>query len=301
MTLDAKHDSVAASDDPLNADGIGPREVLVVSHGTVDGAIRARDIGAIEREVQTAYPGWSVRRAFTSQPIINRIRAREGQEVDDVGQALQRAADNGVESLVMLPTLLVRGSEYEKLAKAADECRGRMSINIAGLLLNGGESDLRAVAEAVASDAARDAGYDGVAAAREDGCAIVLVGHGSTCEAGSTYSQMQAQLRDLGHGNVFVGTIEGEPADTSCEAVTRGIANEGLAKAQLRPLMIVAGAHACRDMAGGAPDSWKSRLEAAGIATSAQLKGLGEVAAVRRLFVRRVAEAMPANVGEKDL
>lgn len=281
------------------------RRIVVASHGTTYADARAHDIGAVERAVQAAYPGWVVRRAFTSQPIIDRIRANGGEKVDNLGQVLQRAVDEGARTLVILPTHLLRGAEYERLVATADRFRNMMTIAIAEPLLgvagaNVGTANpnpsLRAVTEAVATATARDAGYDSVLAAAEDGCALVLVGHGSVHEASAVYDQMQTEATRLGYGNVFVGTIEGEPADTSCEATVRKVLTAGYAKAQLRPLMLVAGAHANKDMAGSGPESWKSRFEAAGIQATAQIKGLGQVTAVQQVYVRQVADAMQGVV-----
>lgn len=275
------------------------RRIIVASHGTTYADARAHDIGAVERAVQAAYPGWAVRRAFTSQPIIDRIQTHEGEKVDNLVQALQRAVDEGVRTLVILPTHLLCGAEYERLVATADRFRNAMAVAIAEPLLgmaasNAGSanSNLHAVTDAVATAIARDAGYGSALAAAQDGCALVLVGHGSAHEASAVYDQMQAEAVRLGYGNVFVGTIEGEPADTSCEAVIRKVLAAGYTKVQLRPLMLVAGAHANKDMVGSAPESWKSRFEAAGITATAQAKGLGQIAAVQKIYVRNVADAM---------
>lgn len=284
------------------------RRIIVASHGTTYADARAHDIGAVERAVQAAYPGWAVRRAFTSQPIIDRIQAHGGEKVDNLGQALQRAADEGVRTLVILPTHLLHGAEYERLVATADRFRNVMAIAIAEPLLgtaasNAGvaSSSLCAVTEAVATATARDAGYGSALAAAQDGCALVLVGHGSAHEAGAVYDQMQAEAARLGYGDVFVGTIEGEPADNSCEAVICKVLAAGYTKVQLRPLMLVAGAHANKDMVGSAPDSWKSRFEAAGITATAQAKGLGQIAAVQQVYVRNVADAMRSVIASREV
>ncbi len=284
------------------------RRIIVASHGTTYPDARAHDIGAVERAVQDAYPGWAVRRAFTSQPIINRIQAHGGEKVDNLGQALQHAVDEGARTLVILPTHLLCGVEYERLVATADRFRNVMTITVAEPLLgtadaNAGTANpnLRAVTEAVATATAADAGYGSALAAGEDGCALVLVGHGSAHEARAVYDQMQTEAARLSYGNVFVGTIEGEPADTSCEAVIRKVLAAGYAKVQLRPLMLVAGAHANKDMAGSGPESWKSRFEAVGIKASVQIKGLGQIAAIQQVYVRHVADAMQSVIASRKV
>ncbi|MBQ1422493.1 MAG: sirohydrochlorin cobaltochelatase, partial [Firmicutes bacterium] len=102
----------ASLDDPLNQDEIGENELLVVSFGTSFNDSRVADIGGVEKALQEAYPDWSVRRAFTAQIIINHIQARDGEFIDNMDQALQRAVDNGVKNIVIQPTHLMHGAEY---------------------------------------------------------------------------------------------------------------------------------------------------------------------------------------------
>ena len=289
----------ASLDDPLNQDGIGEREILVTSFGTSYNDSRTEDIGGIERAIQAAYPDWSVRRAFTAQIIINHVQARDGEKIDNMDQALQRAADNGVKTLVIQPTHLMHGAEYDELTEAADKYRDRMDIVVAEPLLGEVGSDAtainadkRAVAEDITAAAVSDAGYGSLEAAKEDGCAFVFMGHGTSHEANVTYDQMQAQMSDLGYDNVFVGTVEGKPADTACEAVIEKVKAAGYTKIQLRPLMVVAGDHAHNDMAGDDADSWKGQFEAAGVEVSPQITGLGAIPDVQQIYVGHTADAI---------
>ena len=289
----------ASLDDPLNQDGIGEREILVTSFGTSYNDSRTEDIGGIERAIQAAYPDWSVRRAFTAQIIINHVQARDGEKIDNMDQALQRAADNGVKTLVIQPTHLMHGAEYDELTEAADKYRDRMDIVVAEPLLGEVGSDTtainadkRAVAEDITAAAVSDAGYGSLEAAKEDGCAFVFMGHGTSHEANVTYDQMQAQMADLGYDNVFVGTVEGKPADTACEAVIEKVKAAGYTKIQLRPPMVVAGDHAHNDMAGDDADSWKSQFEAAGVEVSPQITGLGAIPDVQQIYVGHTADAI---------
>ena len=289
----------ASKDDPLNADNIGEREILVVSFGTSFNDSRVATIGGIEKAIQQAYPDWSVRRAFTSQIIINHVQARDGEKIDNMQQALDRAVSNGVKELVVQPTHLMHGKEYDDLKAALEPYQSKMKITIAEPLLGQVGSDIseinadkKAVAEAVTAAAVKDAGYDSLDAAAADGTAFVYLGHGTSHEANITYDQMQTQMERLGYKNVFVGTVEGKPEDTSCEAVIQKVKDAGYKKVQIRPLMVVAGDHANNDMAGDDDDSWKSQMEAAGLEVTPQIKGLGEIPAVQQIYVAHTKAAL---------
>ena len=295
----------ASKDDPLNGDDIGDNELLVVSFGTSFNGSRAADIGGIEKALQTAYPDWSVRRAFTAQIIINHVQARDDEKIDNMDQALQRAVDNGVKNLVVQPTHLMHGAEYDELTEAVESYKDKFeSVTIAEPLLGEvGDSDdavnddKKAVAEAITTEAVKTAGYDDLDAAEADGTAFVFMGHGTSHTAKISYSQMQSQMNDLGYKNVFIGTVEGEPEDTACEAVIEKIKEAGYKKVVLRPLMVVAGDHANNDMAGDDEDSWKSQFEASGAfdKIDTQIAGLGEIAAIQDLYVAHTKAAMDGN------
>ena len=255
----------ASADDPRNGDEIGENELLVVSFGTSFNESRATDIGGIEAALEAAYPDWSVRRAFTAQIIINHVQARDDEAIDNIDQALARAKENGVKNLVIQPTHLMHGAEYDELTAAVDAVKGDFeSVRIAEPLLGEvGEDatavndDKKAVAEAVTAEAVKEAGYDSLDAAAQDGTAFVFMGHGTAHVAKVTYSQMQSQMDELGYKNVFIGTVEGEPEETSCENIIARVKEAGYKKVILRPLMVVAGDHANNDMAGDEEDSWK--------------------------------------------
>ena len=295
----------ASKDDPLNGDDIGDNELLVVSFGTSFNGSRAADIGGIEKALQTAYPDWSVRRAFTAQIIINHVQARDDEKIDNRDQALQRAVDNGVKNLVVQPTHLMHGAEYDELTEAVESYKDKFeSVTIAEPLLGEvGDSDdavnddKKAVAEAITTEAVKTAGYDDLDAAEADGTAFVFMGHGTSHTAKISYSQMQSQMNDLGYDNVFIGTVEGEPEDTACEAVIEKIKEAGYKKVVLRPLMVVAGDHANNDMAGDDEDSWKSQFEASGAfdKIDTQIAGLGEISAIQDLYVAHTKAAMDGN------
>ena len=292
----------ASLDDPLNADGIGEKEILVVSFGTSFNDSRVADIKGIEDAIQAAFPDWSVRRAFTAQIIINHVQARDGEAIDNMEQALDRAAANGVKELVVQPTHLMHGAEYDEMMDALDAYRDKFDkIAVAEPLL--GEvgtdatvinADKEAVAKAVVADAAADAGFADAAAAAKEGTAFVLMGHGTAHVAKVTYSQMQTQMGKLGYDNVFIGTVEGEPEETACEAVIEAVKAAGYKNVILRPLRVVAGDHANNDMAGSEEDSWKSLFEADGSfdSVTAQIAGLGSIAEVQDLYVAHTQTAI---------
>ena len=270
----------ASKDDPLNEDEIGENELLVVSFGTSFNDSRAEDIGGIEKALQAAYPEWSVRRAFTAQIIINHVQARDGEKIDNMDQALERAVKNGVKNLIVQPTHLMHGAEYDELTEAVENYKDKFeSVKIAEPLL--GE---------VGSDAT-------VINADKAGTAFVFMGHGTSHTAKISYSQMQTQMEQLGYENVFIGTVEGEPEETSCESVIEKIKAAGYKNVVLRPLMVVAGDHANNDMAGDDDDSWKSQFEAADAFDNieTQIAGLGEIKEIQQLYVAHTKAAMDAE------
>lgn len=285
----------ASKDDPRNGDEIGENELLVVSFGTSFNDSRVADIKSIEDALQEAYPDWSVRRAFTAQIIINHVQARDGEKIDNVQQALDRAVENGVKNLVIQPTHLMYGAEYDELAETVGSYQDKFeSVQIAAPLLGDVGTDAtvinedkKAVAEAVTAEAVKTAGYQTLDEAKADGVAFVFMGHGTSHTAKVSYSQMQAQMEALGYNNVFIGTVEGEPEETACEAVIEGIKEAGYKKVILRPLMVVAGDHANNDMAGDDADSWKSMFNASGAFESVdtQIAGLGQIPAIQELYV----------------
>lgn len=289
----------ASKDDPRNQDDIGENEILVVSFGTSFNDSRSKDIKSIEDALQKAYPDWSVRRAFTSQIIINHVQARDGEAIDNMDQALERAVANGVKNLVVQPTHLMHGAEYDELIEAVDAYQDKFEIVTVAEPLFGevGEdatvinADKETVAKALTEAAVKDAGYDSLDAAKEDRSAFVFLGHGTSHTAKVSYSQMQSQVQTLGYENVFIGTVEGEPEETSCEAVIDAVTQAGYTKVILRPLMVVAGDHANNDMAGEDEGSWLSMFQSSGNfdSISTQITGLGSIEAIQQLYIEHTA------------
>ena len=283
----------ASKDDPLNADGIGANELLVVSFGTSFNDSRVNDIKSIEDALAEANPDWSVRRAFTAQIIINHIQARDGEVIDNMDQALQRAVDNGVVNLV---EAVEKYQDQFGSVTVAEPLLGEVGADASAV-----NEDKKAVAEAITAEAVQTAGFDSLDAAKEDGTAFVFMGHGTSHTAKVSYSQMASQMAELGYDNVFIGTVEGEPEETACENVIAAVKDAGYKKVVLRPLMVVAGDHANNDMAGDDDDSWKSQFEASGAFDSidCQIAGLGEIADVQKIYVNHTADAI-ANADLAD-
>ncbi len=292
----------ASLDDARNQDEIGENELLVVSFGTSFNDSRVADIKGIEDALQAAYPDWSVRRAFTAQIIINHIQARDGEKIDNMTQALDRAVANGVKNLVVQPTHLMHGAEYDEMCEAIEAYKDQFeSVSIAEPMLGEVGSDAtvinadkEAVAKAITAAAVSEAGFESLEAAKDAGTAFVFMGHGTAHVAKVTYSQMQTQMQNLGYENVFIGTVEGEPEETSAEAVIEAVKAAGYTNVVLRPLMVVAGDHANNDMAGSDDDSWKTMFEAAGFSVDCQIHGLGEIADVQALYVAHTKAAIDA-------
>ena len=297
----------ASKDDPRNEDEIGENELLVVSFGTSFNDSRVADIKGIEDALQEAYPDWSVRRAFTAQIIINHVQARDGEKIDNMQQALDRAVANGVKNLVVQPTHLMHGAEYDEMNEMLEQYHDKFeSIAVAEPLLGEVGSDAtvinadkEAVAKAITAEAVKTAGFESLDAAAADGTAFVFMGHGTSHTAKVSYSQMQTTMQTLGYDNVFIGTVEGEPEETACENVIEAVKAAGYTKVVLRPLMVVAGDHANNDMAGEDADSWLSQFKAAGCFDSidTQIAGLGEIADIQQIYIDHTKAAMDSLNG----
>ena len=297
----------ASKDDARNQDNIGDNEILVVSFGPSFNASRAADIKGIEDALQAAYPDWSVRRAFTAQIIINHVQARDGEKIDNMQQAMDRAVANGVKNLVVQPTHLMHGAEYDEMMEMIDSYRDKFeSVAVAEPLLGevGADaavinSDKEAVAKAITAAAVKDAGFDSLDAAAAEKTAFVFMGHGTSHTAKVSYSQMQTTMQTLGYDNVFIGTVEGEPEETACENIIEAVKAAGYTKVVLRPLMVVAGDHANNDMAGADDDSWLSQFKASGAfeEVDTQIAGLGEISDIQQLYIAHTKAAIESLNG----
>lgn len=270
----------ASLDNTRNQDDIGDKELLVVSFGTSYNDSRRLTIGAIEDAVEEAFPDYSVRRGFTSQIIIDHVKSRDDVVIDNVGEALNRAADNGVKTLVIQPTHLMNGLEYADLVNEAAEYSDAFETVAVGEPLLTSDEDFGAVADAITKATAE---YD-------DGeTAICFMGHGTEAESNQVYTKMQKTLTDAGYKNYFVGTVEAAPG---LEDVLTAVEAGDYKKVVLQPLMIVAGDHANNDMAGDEEGSWKTAFENAGYEVTCVVRGLGELEEIQQLFVKHAQAAV---------
>ena len=270
----------ASLDNPGNADGIGEREMLVVSFGTSYNDSRRLTIGAIENDIETAFPEYSVRRGFTSQIIIDHVLSRDNIKIDNVTEALERAAANGVKELVVVPTHLMDGYEYNDLVNELANYSDAFDRISVGRPLLDTDEDFAAVAQAV---------VDACAEFDDGETAICLMGHGTEADSNGVYEKMQNTLTAMGAKNYFVGTVEAEP---SLDTVLSLVKNGSYKRVVLRPLMVVAGDHANNDMAGDEEDSWKSVFEAEGYEVLCVVEGLGQLESIRDIYVRHARAAV---------
>ena len=270
----------ASLDNPRNQDDIGENELLVVSFGTSFNDSRRNTIGAIEDALEKAFPDWSVRRAFTSQIIIDHVKSRDGEEIDNVKQALDRAVSNGVKKLVIQPTHLMNGLEYTDLTEEVSQYADAFDKISIGEPLLGTDEDFKSVEEAIT----------GATASYDDGqTAIVFMGHGTEADSNAIYSKMQENLKADKYDNYYIGTVEATP---SVSDVLEQVKAGDYKRVVLRPLMVVAGDHANNDMAGDEDDSWKSIFEAAGYNVECVLEGLGSVDAIHEIYVAHAQKAV---------
>lgn len=258
--------------------------ILVVSFGTSYNGSRDLTIGAIETAIADAFPEYEVRRAFTSQIIIDKLKERDKLEIDNVEEALDRAAADGIKELIVQPTHLMDGYEYHDLAKALTDYLEKFDKIILADPLLAEDADFEAVIKAITE---KTTNYD-------DGkTAICFMGHGTEAESNTVYTKMQEMLAQDGYENYYIGTVEAEPSLNDVIATLKEKGN--YEKVLLQPLMVVAGDHANNDMAGEEEDSWKSILEKEGYEVSCVLEGLGQIEAVQNIYVGHIQTAISSG------
>ena len=263
-----------------NASGSKDQAILVVSFGTSYNDSREKTIGAIENAIQKEFSDYDVRRAFTSQIIIDKLKERDGLEIDNVGEALDRAVADGIKTLIVQPTHLMDGYEYTDLKEELETYQDKFDkIALAEPLLSSDE-DFKAVASAIA---------EGTASYDDGNTAICFMGHGTEADSNAVYAKLQEVMTAEGHDAYYIGTVEATP---SIEDVLAAVKKGSYTKVVLEPLMVVAGDHANNDMAGDEEDSWKSQFEAAGYEVECVLKGLGEFESIQDIYVAHTQAAI---------
>lgn len=259
----------------------GEAAILAVSFGTSYNDSREKTIGAIEEAIRAACPEYEVRRAFTAQIIIDKLKERDGLEIDNVTEALDRAVADGVKILAVQPTHLMNGLEYQDLIAELEEYQEDFEKIVVGEPLLTSDEDFRQVAKAIAE--ATDSYNDGETA-------IVFMGHGTEAESNQVYEKMQKTLEAEGFENYFIGTVEAKP---DLEDVKSALKEAGIyKKVVLTPLMVVAGDHANNDMAGDEEDSWKTVLAGEGYEVECLLQGIGELKDIQKIYVEHVKTAL---------
>ena len=270
----------ASLDDPRNQDEIGDSELLVVSFGTSYNDNRRLTIGAIESKLAESFPELSVRRGFTSQIIIDHIKERDGEVIDNVKEALDRAVANNVKTLVVQPTHIMDGYEYNELVDEVAKYSDAFEKVAIGKPLLSEDEDYDVLVKAITESAAE---YD-------DGeTAICFMGHGTSADSNSVYTKLQDKLVEAGYENYYIGTVEAKPG---LEDVLASVKKGNYKKVVLEPLMIVAGDHANNDMAGDEEGSWKNEFEAEGYEVKCIIRGLGELPEIQDIFVKHAQAAI---------
>lgn len=258
------------------------KAVLVVSFGTSYNESREKTIGAVEAKVAEAFPDYDQKRAFTSQTIIDKLADRDNEVIDNVTQAMDKLVEEGYGSVVIQPTHVMNGKEYDEMKELTAPYEDKLSIKYGTPLLTSSE-DYEELANAIISETPQ---------VSEEGTAVVLMGHGTEHFANATYAALDYRFKALGYDNIFVGTVEGYP---DLDKVKTDLAELNPKKVVLLPLMIVAGDHATNDMAGDEEDSWKTQLKKEGYEVECVLKGLGEYAEIQDMFVEHCEAAMTAE------
>lgn len=258
------------------SDTMSRNAILAVSFGTAYPQTREKTIGAIEHTLGETFPGWDVRRAFTSPTILRKLAA-SGEPTDSLWQALVRLRELGVSRVVCQPTYVLHGEEQAAMVREAAECAGWFDQVVCGAPLLTSQADFEAVAKAILAE------FRGLQ--KED--ALVLMGHGTRHSANAVYAALDYVFKDLGAHNVFVGAVEAYP---ELPSVLRQVKRFGPKRVTLAPLMVVAGDHAQNDMAGE-KDSWKAAFEAEGYPVQTVLKGLGEYPAIRAIYAAHAQRA----------
>lgn len=258
--------------------------ILVVSFGTSYNDSRDATIGAVEKSITDAYPDYEVRRAFTSQIIIDKLKERDGLEIDNVTEAMDRLVADGVGTLICQPTHVMNGLEYDDMKEEVQAYADHFETLRLGAPLLTSTQDYRDVVAAIQKEYA----------VPED-TALVLMGHGTEHFANNTYAALAYHFNQNGSKNIFVGTVEGYP---DLDITLQNVQALGAKKVILAPLMVVAGDHATNDMAGDEEGSWKTAFKSEGFDVDCVLKGLGEYQSIRDIYVAHVAQAIEGAAEE---
>lgn len=255
------------------------KAILVVSFGTSYADTRKLTIEAIEQAISDAFPDYKIYRAWTSKMIMAKLLKRDSMKILNVREAMEAMASDGITDVIIQPTHVLNGIENDLMMEDACAYRGSFQSITFGTPLLTTHEDNDAVIKALLAEFC-DLQSDE---------ALVLMGHGTTHYSNAIYAALNYQLQDLGHGNIFIGTVEAYPA---IDSVLRSVKELGVKKVILAPFMIVAGDHAKNDMASDDENSWRMQFKRAEFSVSCVLKGLGEYPAIRDIFVVHTLHAI---------
>ncbi len=285
QTTTAAPETTTATEAPAEDDTVSADKpvILTVSFGTSYNDSRDKTIGGIENAIQAANPDYEVRRAFTSQIIIDKLKDRDNLVIDNVEEAFARLEADGVKDLTVQPTHVMSGFEYDDLMEVVRANADKFDSVKVGAPLLTSDDDYTNVIDAITAATSE---YD------DGNTAIVFMGHGTEHNSNATYAKLQSKLTDAGKKNYYIGTVEAEPTlDDVVAAVKAG----GYKRVVLEPLMVVAGDHANNDMAGDEDDSWKTVLTNEGFEVVTLIRGLGELDTIQKMYVDHVKNAKPLS------
>jgi sirohydrochlorin cobaltochelatase len=235
-------------------------------------------------DIQKALPGVKVMVAYTSHIIIDRIKAREGLVVPTPEEALEQLKAEGYTRIALASLDIIPGMEYDYKCGIYRNYRNKfkkMTMGLPLLFWQGQEDQRDDVMEVVEAFATQfpDLGSDE---------ALLVMTHGTPHPSNAYYAVIQDRLNKLGRGDIHVYSVEGMPV---LEHVIPLLKEKGIKHVTLMPMMMVAGDHANNDMAGDDEDSHKVILQKEGFAVTPYIHGMGENAAVRKIFVERALES----------
>ncbi len=254
--------------------------ILIVSFGTTYKETREKNIERLAATVRENFPDWSIYQAYSSNKVRSILKTRDNIVVNSTREALKQMKADGVNEVAVLPTHIIDGIE-NNLMKQVIKAESHLfqKVSIASALLEG-EEYYKLISKALWQEINELAQDD----------PVIFMGHGSSHEADGNYEVLEAELRAVSGKEVYIATVEGS---TTIEAVVERLNAVSTVKGRvlLLPFMLVAGDHAINDMAGE-EDSFASLLIEKGYQPECILKGIGEYAMIRNIYIRHLREAI---------
>ena len=259
------------------------RAILLAAFGAATAQGR-QALRAFDGMVRARFAGWSVRWAFTS-PLLRERLARARQKSDSVRKALARLSFERYGTVVLQPLQTIAGAEHGEVCAAADEAARDLGMccRVGAPLLATAE-DVEDAARALAGHLPPQRGPD------ED---VVLMGHGARHAGGARYAELAVAVQRL-DPHIHVGTMS---EDLALGTILPRLSS---ARVWLMPLLSVVGQHALRDMAGEGAQSWRSRIEGENRECLPVLRGLAEYPGVAEIWLRHLEAAAAEADGESQ-